>query len=154
MKPALGLIVGLVFGLGLALSGLLDPARVHGFLDVAGHWDPSLAFALGGAVSVAFLGYRLSRRITRPAFADRFDLPSETRIDRRFVAGAALFGIGWGLGGICPGPAITALSVGYSGSFLSPAACSSAWRSIASFRPNSARRPPEGRAPWTCSTPC
>jgi hypothetical protein len=112
MKPVVGLIAGLVFGLGLALSGLLDPARVLGFLDIAGHWDPSLAFALGGAVVVSFVGYRLSRRMTRPAFADRFDLPAATRIDRRLVAGAALFGVGWGLGGICPGPAITALSLG------------------------------------------
>jgi uncharacterized protein len=105
---------GLLFGLGLALSGMLDPARVRGFLDVAGAWDPSLVFVLGGAVTVSGLGYRLSRRRARPVLATRFDWPANRRIDAPLVAGAALFGIGWGLSGFCPGPAVAALSTGAS----------------------------------------
>ncbi|SDN64800.1 hypothetical protein SAMN05216360_11010 [Methylobacterium phyllostachyos] len=106
------LAAGLLFGLGLSLSGMLDPARVRGFLDVGGAWDPSLVFVLGGAVSVSALGYLLSRRLRRPALAETFDLPTARRIDPPLVGGAALFGIGWGLSGFCPGPAIAALSTG------------------------------------------
>ncbi|GJD30865.1 hypothetical protein PMNALOAF_2116 [Methylobacterium adhaesivum] len=112
------LAAGLTFGLGLSLSGMLDPARVQGFLDVTGAfdgreaWDPTLAFVLGGAVSVAGLGYALARRLPRPAFAPAFDLPTNRRIDRPLIGGAALFGIGWGLSGLCPGPAVAALSTG------------------------------------------
>ena len=103
---------GLLFGLGLAVSGMLDPARVRGFLDVGGAWDPSLVFVLGGAVSVSALGYALSRRLPRPALAETFDRPTSRRIDPPLVLGAALFGIGWGLSGFCPGPAVAALSTG------------------------------------------
>ncbi|MGU3537545.1 DUF6691 family protein [Methylobacterium sp. A54F] len=106
------LAAGLLFGIGLALSGMLDPARVRGFLDVAGAWDPSLAFVLGGAVTVSGLGYALARRSARPVLAARFDLPARTRIDRPLLLGAALFGVGWGLSGLCPGPAVAALSTG------------------------------------------
>ncbi|WP_421592608.1 DUF6691 family protein [Shinella sp. M27] len=106
------LVSGALFGLGLALSGMLDPARVQGFLDVTGAWDPSLAFVLGGAVGVMLLGLRLIARFKRPAFDDRFHLPENRRIDRRLVLGSALFGIGWGIGGFCPGPAVAALSLG------------------------------------------
>ncbi|MCJ2135318.1 YeeE/YedE family protein [Methylobacterium sp. J-026] len=106
------LTAGLLFGLGLSLSGMLDPARVRGFLDVAGAWDPSLVFVLGGAVTVSGFGYALSRRFGHPVLADRFDLPQRRRIDAPLVLGAALFGIGWGLSGFCPGPAVAALSTG------------------------------------------
>ncbi len=106
------LISGTLFGLGLALSGMLDPARVQGFLDVTGAWNPSLAFVLGGAVGVMFLGLRLIARFQRPAFDDRFHLPENRVIDRRLVLGSALFGIGWGIGGFCPGPGIAGLSLG------------------------------------------
>lgn len=106
------LVSGAVFGLGLALSGMLDPARVQGFLDITGAWDPSLAFVLGGAVGVMFLGLRLIARFKRPAFDDRFHLPENRVIDRRLVLGSALFGIGWGIGGFCPGPGIAGLSLG------------------------------------------
>jgi uncharacterized membrane protein YedE/YeeE len=122
MKAAVGLLSGLIFGLGLALSGMLDPARVLGFLDVAGHWDPTLAFVLAGAVAVSFAGYRLSLRMARPAFAERFDVPVATRIDRRLLAGAVLFGIGWGLAGFCPGPAIASFGLLRAGSLLFVAA--------------------------------
>jgi len=111
-RLAAALLSGLLFGLGLSLSGMLDPARVRGFLDVTGAWDPTLAFVLGGAVSVAALGYAVARRLPRPAFDAAFHLPVRTRIDGPLVAGAALFGIGWGLSGFCPGPAVAALSTG------------------------------------------
>lgn len=112
------LVSGAVFGFGLSLSGMLDPARVRGFLDVAGDWDPSLAFVLTGAVAVAMLGTWLSRRMRRPVFDRAFHLPSESRIDRRLVMGSALFGIGWGMAGFCPGPALASLTLGLAPSFL------------------------------------
>ena len=111
-RPLAALGAGLLFGLGLSLSGMLDPARVRGFLDVGGAWDPSLVFVLGGAVAVSALGYALARRLPRPALAAGFDLPTAKRIDAPLVGGAALFGIGWGLSGFCPGPAVAALSTG------------------------------------------
>lgn len=106
------LLSGLLFGIGLALSGMLDPARVRGFLDVTGAGDPTLAFVLAGAVTASSLGTALARRLRRPLLADGFDWPIRTRIDRPLVLGAALFGIGWGLSGFCPGPAVAALSTG------------------------------------------
>lgn len=112
LRLAVALACGLLFGAGLALSGMLDPARVRGFLDVAGSWDPSLAFVLGGAVTVSWLGYALARRLPGPVLAADFDLPRRTRIDAALLLGAVLFGIGWGLSGFCPGPAIAALSTG------------------------------------------
>lgn len=103
---------GLVFGVGLSLSGMLDPRRVQGFLDIFGHWDPSLAFVLAGAVVVAFMGVRLARRLAHPAFDEAFHWPTATIIDRRLIFGSILFGIGWGLAGLCPGPAVASLSLG------------------------------------------
>lgn len=112
LRLAAALLSGLLFGIGLAMSGMLDPARVRGFLDVAGAWDPTLAFVLAGAVMAASLGTALARSLRRPLLADRFDWPTRTRIDRPLVLGAVLFGIGWGLSGFCPGPAVAALSTG------------------------------------------
>ena len=109
MRAAAGLLSGLIFGLGLVISGMSDPAKVLNFLDLAGHWDPSLAFVMGGATSTAFAGYRLAWRRPAPLLGARYDLPTSTRIDRPLVAGSLLFGIGWGIGGFCPGPAWTAL---------------------------------------------
>ncbi|MER8387857.1 YeeE/YedE family protein [Mesorhizobium sp. M0166] len=103
---------GLVFGFGLSLSGMLDPIRVQGFLDVFGAWDSSLAFVLGGAVAVAFVGLRVGRRMPRPILDTTFHFPVSTSIDARLIAGSALFGLGWGLGGLCPGPAVASLSLG------------------------------------------
>lgn len=111
-RLATALVSGLIFGLGLSLSGMLDPVRVQGFLDVFGTWDPSLAFVLGGAVIVAFVGVAISRSLEKPVFDAQFHLPGTQRIDRRLVVGSALFGIGWGIAGFCPGPAITALALG------------------------------------------
>ncbi len=109
MGIALGFFSGLVFGLGLVISGMSNPAKVLNFLDLAGAWDPSLAFVMAGAAATAFLGYRLVWRRSSPLVGTTFDVPSNTRIDRPLIAGAALFGIGWGIGGFCPGPAWTAL---------------------------------------------
>lgn len=103
---------GIVFGFGLSLSGMLNPARVQGFLDVFGNWDPSLAFVLGGAVAVAFIGVQAMKKMRRPAFDDSFHVPTNRRIDGPLVIGSALFGLGWGIGGFCPGPAVASLSVG------------------------------------------
>lgn len=112
LRIAASLVAGVVFGVGLIVSGMTDPAKVRNFLDLAGLWDPSLAFVMGGAVVVAFIGYRLSFASGAPLFAERFSLPTSTQIDLRLVAGAALFGIGWGLAGFCPGPALASV---YSG---------------------------------------
>ena len=112
-RVMLALVAGALFGFGLSLSGMVDPARVSGFLDLAsGHWDPSLMFVLGGAVSVAVPGVLLSRFIGRPVLADDFSLPAKTRIDRPLILGSAIFGIGWGLAGFCPGPALSAFALG------------------------------------------
>ena len=105
---------GLLFGFGLTISGMLDPARVLGFLDIAGGaWDPTLVFVLAGAVGVTAIGYGLVVRRTGPLFGERFDLPSVSGIDGRLIGGAAMFGVGWGLVGYCPGPAIA--SIGFAG---------------------------------------
>jgi hypothetical protein len=105
-------VVGLIFGLGLAVSGMMGPARVGGFLDVAGGWDQSLAFVLGGAVAVSAVGTLILRRRSRPVLDQSFDLPTKTRIDPTLVVGSAIFGIGWGLAGFCPDPAIPSLVLG------------------------------------------
>ena len=112
-RVVLALAAGALFGFGLSLSGMVDPARVSGFLDVAsGHWDPSLMFVLGGAVMVAVPGVLLSRRLAKPVLAEDFNLPAKSRIDRPLITGSAIFGVGWGLAGFCPGPALSALALG------------------------------------------
>ncbi|MEJ0095503.1 MAG: YeeE/YedE family protein [Methylocella sp.] len=111
-KILVGLASGAIFGFGLSISGMLDPARVRGFLDVGGHFDPSLAFVLAGAVAVSAVGYLLSRRLPRPLLGGEFQIPSRKTIDRRLVLGAAIFGVGWGMSGLCPGPAIASLALG------------------------------------------
>lgn len=112
LRASVGLLAGLLFGFGLALSGMMDPARVLGFLDVAGAWDPSLAFVLAGAVAVSALGYLLVSRIRKPVLAQRFEIPRNRPITASLIAGAVLFGIGWGLVGLCPGPALAGLMLG------------------------------------------
>lgn len=106
------LLSGLLFGLGLVVARMVDPAKVLGFLDVAGRWDPSLAFVLMGAIGTAAAGFRLieGRRLA-PLLAPRFELPAKQPVDRRLVAGSAIFGVGWGLAGLCPGPALAGLSL-------------------------------------------
>ena len=113
-----GLAAGLVFGIGLALAGMTDPSVVLGFLDLAGAWNPTLMFVMGGAVVVTFVGYRLVLGRRAPLFADRFSLPTATRLDAPLLGGAALFGIGWGLAGYCPGPALASLGAGHTGTVV------------------------------------
>jgi hypothetical protein len=110
MMALAALICGLIFGLGLMISGMLDPIKVLGFLDVFGQWDPTLAFVMAGALAVAALGYRLAQRRARPLFAGAMTWPNKTAIDPPLLAGAALFGAGWGLVGLCPGPALENLA--------------------------------------------
>lgn len=126
MTPALriltALAAGLLFGLGLAISGLLNPAKVKAFLDITGAWDPSLIFVLGAGVVVAFIGYRIAFTINKPLFDDQLHLPTKTRIDRPLIIGSAIFGVGWGLAGFCPGPAIASLSLGLAPAIIFAAA--------------------------------
>ena len=118
MKNLLTLISGLLFGFGLLLSGMADPAKVQNFLDLFGTWDPSLAFVMGGAIAVTMPGFWLVIRRNKPFFNDVFHLPSRTDLDARLITGAAIFGVGWGLGGFCPGPAITALPLAAEGTLI------------------------------------
>ena len=104
--------VGLVFGLGLIVSGMSDPAKVLGFLDLAGSWDPSLALVMGGAVAVGLAAFRLAGKRPRSLLGLPMQMPTARQIDRRLLAGSAIFGIGWGLAGICPGPALVLLGAG------------------------------------------
>lgn len=106
MQNLVSFLLGLLFGLGLIISGMSNPAKVQGFLDLAGHWDPSLALVMGGAVGVGLLGFTLVVRRGRSLLGGVLQLPTKTLIDRRLLIGSALFGIGWGLAGICPGPAL------------------------------------------------
>lgn len=109
MRELAALLCGLVFGVGLLVSGMTNPAKVLGFLDVAGAWDPTLAFVMGGALGVNGLAWALTRRRARPLFAAEFALPTARAIDPRLVGGSLLFGVGWGLVGLCPGPALAGL---------------------------------------------
>ncbi len=109
MQLLSGLIAGLVFGFGLLVSGMADPAKVQNFLDLFGTWDPSLAFVMGGAIAVAMPGFHLIGKKLKPLYGEIFQMPTRTDIDPRLLTGASLFGVGWGLGGFCPGPAIAAL---------------------------------------------
>lgn len=105
-------VAGLVFGIGLLVSGMTNPAKVIGFLDVSGRWDPSLAFVMGGAIAVAAVGFKFARTRTRSLLGLPMNLPTARNIDRRLVMGSLLFGVGWGVAGICPGPALVLLGSG------------------------------------------
>lgn len=111
-KSIAALAAGLIFGAGLAISGMTDPAKVLGFLDLFGRWDPSLAFVMGGALVVAIPGYAWARSRGRPVLEPSFATPASAAIDTSLIGGAAIFGVGWGLAGFCPGPAIANLSSG------------------------------------------
>ena len=113
MQILAAFLVGLLFGAGLIVSGMTDPFKVIGFLDVTGPWDPSLAFVMGGAVLVGLVAYRIAGRRAAAVLGEPMRLPATTVVDRRLVLGSLVFGIGWGLGGFCPGPALAALGAGY-----------------------------------------
>ena len=112
IRLAFALAAGLLFGAGLTISAMVDPAKVLNFLDITGTWDPSLAFVMGGAVVTTFIGYRLVWRRGGPLAAPRFELPTSRDLDARLIGGAVLFGLGWGLVGYCPGPALAGIAIG------------------------------------------
>lgn len=105
------LLAGVLFGAGLHLGGMTDPARVRGFLDLFGDWDPTLAFVMGGAVVVMAVAWLVQPKLARPLFAESFNLPSRSDLTPKLIGGSALFGIGWGIAGLCPGPGIAALVI-------------------------------------------
>jgi len=105
------ILSGLLFGAGLAISGMADPQRVRGFLDIFGIWDPTLIFVMGGAIFVMMAAWLVQRRMLQPLLANRFELPKNKDIDRPLVIGAILFGIGWGIVGLCPGPALIGIVI-------------------------------------------
>ncbi len=107
MRLIFASISGLIFGFGLALSGMLNPSKVQGFLDIFGVWDPSLAFVMGGGIMVNAIGYYFVLKRDKPLFAEKFTLPTATNIDKNLLIGSTIFGIGWGLAGLCPGPVIS-----------------------------------------------
>lgn len=117
-----GLITGLIFGAGLALSDMINPARVLAFLDIAGHWDPTLAVVMVAALIPSAIGYVVVRSMPRPIMAEEFCIPQNRVVDRDLIVGAALFGVGWGLVGVCPGPAVAGLAFGLWQSWLFAAA--------------------------------
>ena len=110
MNVVASLFCGLIFGTGLVISGMTQPPKVLGFLDIFGRWDPTLAFVIAGAIAVSAAGFALARRASAPVFAPRHLWPTRKDIDRPLVAGAILFGVGWGLVGLCPGPALVNIS--------------------------------------------
>jgi uncharacterized protein len=115
LRPFFALLSGTLFGLGLAVSGMVYPAKVLAFLDITGAWDPTLAFVMFGALAVTTPAFRYVLKRRQPWFESAFALPTRTDIEPRLVLGAALFGIGWGIAGLCPGPAVTALVSGKGG---------------------------------------
>ena len=122
MRLIISYLSGLVFGLGISLSGMANPAKVINFFDVAGTWDPSLAFVMGGALIVTFIGYRLVLKRPAPALSDVFQLPTRRDLDLPLIGGSAVFGIGWGIAGFCPGGALPALGTGNVNVFIFTAA--------------------------------
>lgn len=112
MRMMTSLLAGLVFGIGLIISGMTNPAKVLGFLDLAGLWDPSLALVMGGAIAVGVLAFGIAQKRSRSLLGDPMRLPGATQVDRRLLLGGLAFGVGWGLAGFCPGPALASLATG------------------------------------------
>lgn len=111
MKALFSLIAGVVFGAGLTIGGMTDPARVRGFLDLFGDWDPTLAFVMGGALVVMAIAWRVVPGMARPVFEDNFHIPTASELTPKLIGGAVLFGVGWGIAGLCPGPGFAALAI-------------------------------------------
>lgn len=114
MRIIMAFITGLIFGLGLIVSGMTNPSKVIGFLDLAGSWDPSLAFVMAGAIFVGIIAFRFAKAGQKSLLGDVMHLPTANQIDLRLIAGALVFGVGWGLAGYCPGPALTSIAQGGS----------------------------------------
>ena len=121
-RPLAAFLIGTLFSFGLALGGMLDPGIIRGFLDFFGDFDPRLGFFFAGSVALSAAGYLLSRRLQKPILASRFAIPPDGQIDTRLVFGAALFGVGWGMVGLCPGPAVAGLALGIPEIFIFTAA--------------------------------
>lgn len=137
MRLILSYAIGLIFGIGISVSGMANPAKVLNFFDIAGTWDPSLAFVMGGALIVTFIGYRFVLRRPTPVLADSFQLPTRRSLDFPLLSGSAIFGVGWGIAGFCPGGALPALGTGRSEVFIFVAALLAgilAAKAIKSFR--------------------
>jgi uncharacterized protein len=141
VKGLAGFASGVLFGMGLLLGGMTDPARVIGFLDVTGRWDPSLAFVMGAALCVTLPGFAWLRRRARPVLDARFHLPTQRAIDAPLIGGAVLFGIGWGIAGLCPGPAVANLASG------APQALAFVAAMVAGMWLHDRIRPPQAPAP-------
>nr|WP_289055689.1 DUF6691 family protein [uncultured Psychrobacter sp.] len=122
LKNIIGLLTGLLFGLGLLISGMTDPVKVQGFLDVFGAWDISLVLVMGGGLAVAIVGVQWARRQRKSWVGDEIEMPTKTKVTSKLVIGAMLFGIGWGLVGICPGPSIVLLGTGHWQAYVFAAA--------------------------------
>lgn len=114
LRVLAALVSGVIFGLGLAISGMMNPAKVIGFLDVAGDWDPTLAFVMGGALLVTIPAFRFIPKRPQPVLDREFSLPTKNALDAPLIGGSAIFGVGWGLVGLCPGPAVAALGTGFT----------------------------------------
>ena len=118
MKLIVTFICGLLFGSGLTISNMINPTKIQNFLDITGNWDPSLALVMLSALIITFLGYRLALKNPAPILGEKFMMPLKQAVDKSLVIGSSIFGIGWGLAGYCPGPAITALGLGFTDAFL------------------------------------
>ena len=118
MKNMITLLAGIIFGLGLIISGMINPTKVIGFLDITGKWDPSLIFVMAGAISFAFIGFKFVAPKKETVFDDPIHLPGTIQVSKELIIGSLLFGAGWGLAGFCPGPALVALGVGYTEAFI------------------------------------
>jgi len=118
MRNLVTVFTGLVFGIGLIMSGMTNPAKVQNFLDLFGTWDPSLALVMGGAILITMPGFWLVQKRQTPLFEDSFLIPQKTNLDFNLLTGSAIFGIGWGLGGFCPGPVVVSISNGSTGTIL------------------------------------
>ena len=118
MKTLFSLISGVLFGAGLTVGGMTEPARVRGFLDLFGDWDPTLAFVMGGAVIVMAIAWRIVPGMARPIFEDDFHVPTKNELTPKLIGGAVLFGVGWGIAGLCPGPGFAALAIEPAGAAI------------------------------------
>ena len=118
MRYFITCLSGLVFGFGLTLSGMLNPYKVHSFLDITRNWDPSLAFVMIGGILITVFGYRVTFKRSKPIFEEKFYLPIYKKVDLKLIGGSTFFGIGWGIGGLCPGPSIAILSSNFFPSII------------------------------------